>query len=312
MAHLGFGNTCGSTTPAVDALFTKGKNGSMERDVGGGYSVVRVTEDSPLLPAVIDVIARSECGSTSTAPDPLLDWVYKPRSEGVYGPLSASPSSHREAWFRWMSTYSVYFGIARNGTYALVDQASRKVVAATVTGPPNTIEFGRMSTGEMEQNLRKAGMEMAIEVLAHNQRNKALGMWQQQAQESVGLGKHLYVLFFDTAPEWQGRGCGSALLRFLGDVADVDGVVSFLETAGTRNTTFYAKKGGYEEVVRSPVASFDHEGGGVAMRRMPQRAASTISTFQVDEDRCSVFSPKRPNGPLASRCSVCGEHRDRH
>ena len=62
---------------------------------------------------------------------------------------------------------------ARNGMYALVDQASGEVVAATITGPPGTVEFGRMSTGEMEVNLRKAGMEMAIEVLAHNRRNRS-------------------------------------------------------------------------------------------------------------------------------------------
>jgi len=314
MAHLGFGNTCGSTSKAVDALFTKQRDGTMERDIGGGFSVVRVTEDSPLLPAVIDVIARSECGSTTTAPDPLLDWVYSPRTEGVYGPLPVAPSSDRVEWFRWISTYSVLFGNARNGTYALVDQASRQVVAATVVGPPGTVEFGRMSTGEMEQNLRKAGMNMAIEFLVHNQRNKALGMWQAAAQESASLGKHLYILFFDTAPECQGRGCGSALLRFLGDVADADGVVSFLETAGTRNTAFYSNKGGFEEVSRSPVASFDHEGGGVAMRRLPRPStASTISTFPEGEGiNQHLFSPKRPHGPLSSRCRMCGDHKDQH
>eukprot|EP00662_Eupelagonemidae_sp_cell21_P013608 gene13608-25481_t len=74
---------------------------------------------------------------------------------------------------------------------------------AAVTGPPGTVEFGRMSSGEMEQNLRRAGMEMAIEILVQNPRQKALGAWQAAAQKSAGLGKHLYVLFFDTAPELQ-------------------------------------------------------------------------------------------------------------
>merc|ERR1711988_1375737 len=179
-----------------------------------------------------------------------------------------------------------------------------------------------MSTGEMEQNLRKAGMEMAIEVLAHNRRNRVLGEWQSQAQEMAGIGKkHLYVLFFDTAPEWQGHGCGSALLRFLGDVADVDGVVTFLETAGTRNTSFYSNKGGYEEVFRSPVATFDFEGGGVAMQRVPRSSvvhgvAMPVSpTFppssrnsNADNSKCESnicghkFLPKRQTGPLANRC----------
>lgn len=314
MAHLGFGNTCGSTSCAVSALFTKTRTGDGHREIGGGFTVVQLSEGSPLIPAVVDVIGRSECGSTATAPDPLLDWVYKPRTEGVFTPLLESPSPHRQSWFRWLAEYSVHFGIARNGTYALVDQASGQVVAATVTGPPGTVEFGRMSTGEMEQHLRKAGMEMAIEVLTRYPRNKVLGEWQGQAQAKAGLGrKYLYVLFFDTAPEWQGQGCGSTLLRFLGDVADADGVVSFLETAGTRNCAFYARKGGYDEVHRSPVASFDHEGGGVGMRRLPLESGMSQPPSAVPgADSGHKFSPKRTTGPLASRCRTCGEHKDHH
>jgi len=57
------------------------------------------------------------------------------------------------------------------------------------------------------------------------------------------------------------------MLSFLGDVADTDGVVSYLESAGGRNIGFYAKKGGYQEVGRSPVGEFKFEGGGIAMIR---------------------------------------------
>jgi len=121
MAHLGFGNMCGTTSKAVDALLTKQRDGTMVRNVGGGYQIVRVMEDSPLLPAVIDVIARGECGGETTAPDPLLDWVYEPRCEDeVYAPLSQPPSKDRTAWFRWMATYGVFFGVARGGCYALI------------------------------------------------------------------------------------------------------------------------------------------------------------------------------------------------
>merc|ERR1711959_34657 len=311
MAHLGFGNTCGTTSAAVDALFTRQPNGSIERDLGDRFKVVRITEDSPLLAAAIDVIARSECGSSTTAPDPLLDWVYSPRTERVFGALDAAPSPHRQRWFRWMATYAAHFGIARNGLYALVDKPSGDVVSAAVTGPPGTVEFARMSTAEMEINLRKAGMEMAIEVLAHNRRNRVLGEWQDAVQQKAGVGRnYLYLLFFDTAPEWQGHGCGTALLRFLGDVADTDGVASFLETAGKRNTTFYAKKGGFEEAHRAPVATFNYEGGGVGMIRMPN--SPPPSAIRTIDDSVHAFSPKRSTGPLASRCSVCGEHKDNH
>ena len=148
-------------------------------------------------------------------------------------------------------------------------------------------------------NIRIAGMAMAQEILVHNPRMKALGWWQSMTGGKVGAGgelnpkdgtlfevfcgalavtlalnegNQLYVVIFATKPEWQGRGCGSALLRFLGDVADADNVSTYLETAGARNCTFYAKKGGFQEVARSPIVSSDedrfvHEGGAVAMTR---------------------------------------------
>lgn len=331
MAHLGFSDCWGSTSSAVDALFTQQNNGSLERAVGD-FRVVRVDEASPLLPEVIDVITRSECVTTTTAPDPLLDWVYSARTQGVCGPLPKSPSSERVAWFRWLSTYCVHFAISRGGLYALVDPDSGHVVAAAATGPPRTVSFCRMSGEEMGINIRRAGMSLAPEILCHNLRMKSLGMWQYNSQEKFCPGgNYLYVVMFATRPEWQGRGCGSALLRFLGDVADADGVVSFLETAGCRNTSFYSKKGGYQEVERSPIATFEHEGGAVAMRRSPQQ--SNVNNNRSNTGRpCNntpcrpcpsrapsssgscdhQFSPKLRYGPLASYCRVCDGHRSKH
>ena len=108
--NLGFADPYGTTSRAVDALFTQGA-----RDLGNGFLVVRVGDDA-LLEATIDCLTRGECGTTSTAPDPLLDWVYAPRAEGeVYGPLAAPPSEHRLGGFRWLSSYSAYCALARNG-----------------------------------------------------------------------------------------------------------------------------------------------------------------------------------------------------
>ena len=322
--NLGFADPYGTTSRAVDILFTQGAC-----DLGNGLRVVRVGEDR-LLPAVIDCLTKGECGTTSTAPDPLLDWVYEPRaSESVYKPLAAPPSQHRLQWFRWLMSYSAYFALARNGLYALVDAANpTRVLAAAVTGPPGTIPYGRMSGGEMGDWCQKAGMEMAIEVLANGppaMRNRTLGTWQGQAHGD-GHKQHLEVVIIATAPESQGRGVGTALLRFLGEVADADGVPTHLETAGSRNAGFYANKGGYQVVHRSPVASFNHEGGGVAMQRpsgsrgLPRapRAPSGSATaapksLQTSSDSpcCRGFQPKRPSGPLASYCMNCSEHMEK-
>ena len=264
MSHLGLTDCWGTNSSAVDKLFTSQSNGTMER-VEGKYRVVRVTEHSAMRKDVVDVLARGECGTSSTAPDPLLDWVYGNRAEDVYKPLPAEPTAHRLGWFRFLADFMVQFGCLRGGTYALVDPETRKVVAATVTAPPYTVHSSVLTCHQ--KDLRKAGMGMAVEVLTHP-RMKTLGIWQDNMQNKLGLGnKHLNVIMFATAPESQNRGCGSALLRFLGEVADADGVPSLLETAGTKNMSFYASKGGYEEYARQPVKSFTYEGGGVGMRR---------------------------------------------
>ena len=269
MSHLGLSDCWGKTSAAVDKLFKRSSNGHMERVVGK-FRAVRVTKaNSALYKQTIDVIARGECGTAKTAPDPLLDWVYAKRTEGICKPLSEEPSAHRLSWFQFVAAFMVDFGVKRGGTYALVDPACRKVVAAAVTAPPKTVHNPVLTCHQTD--LRRAGMDMAIQVLTHP-RMKVLGGWQHHMQEQLGFGsKFLEVMIFATTPELQGRGYGSALLRFLCELADADGAPSLLETAGTRNTTFYAKKGGFKEYARMPVATFKHEGGGVGMLRPAQK-----------------------------------------
>ena len=316
--NLGFADPYGSTSKAVNALFTAGERRASNRMV-----IVRVGADSPFLDETLEVLGRGECGTTSTAPDPLLDWVYSGNVESNCRPLGSPPSKGRKAWFRWMATYCAYFALARGGLYALVDPRTGKVLAAAVTGPPKTVSFGRMSGGEMGDNIRTAGMQIGQDVLATGAgclRMRALGTWQHGVQESQGLGKttdYLYVVMFATAPEAQGKGCGKALLHLLGEVADADGVVAFLETAGARNCAFYAK-GGYEEVARSAVAGFIHEGGGVGMRRIPAAQRGVPRTDggaapqrEAARPTCS-FSAKRAAGPLSSYCRTCGGHKSAH
>ena len=264
MSHLGLSDAWGSTSAAVNKLFTKSRSGYMERKVGK-YRVYQVTRDGPLYKQTVEVIARGECGTSKTAPDPLLDWVYTKRTDGICKPLPEDPSEHRLNWFRFLAAFMVDFGVKRRGSYALVDPESRRVVAAAVTAPPKTVHNPVLTCHQTD--LRRAGMGMAVEVLTHP-RMKGLGAWQHHVQEKLSFGNNfLEVMIFATAPELQGRGLGSALLGFLGEIADTDGVPCLLETAGKRNTTFYAKKGGYKEYARLPVGSFTHDGGGVGMVR---------------------------------------------
>ena len=318
MAHLGFSDTYGSSSVAVKALFNRG-----ERDLGS-FVVVQVTDEgSPLFREVVNVLSRSECGSFETAPDPLLDWCYARRTEDVFNPLPEPPSKERLAWFRWLMEYLSNFAINRNSLYALLQKETRKVVSAAIVGPPRTVPFDR-SLDEMGVNLRKAGMELAIEILTNNRRMKSLGVWQHKNLPGDGFGNFLYISVFATAPECQGQGCGTVLIGFLGDVADADGVETYLETAGEKNTTFYAKKGGYQEVARENLGNFTYEGGAVSMRRLPRQTKHSLSNKDSSSrhvytssdtngsSQCSVFSSRNQSGPLRFYCKRCNEHRSNH
>lgn len=122
------------------------------------------------------MIARGECGTTKTAPDPLLDWVHHGvRDQGTYGSLPEEPSSDRQVFFRWMSEYTAYFAVNRGGCFALLDNKTGKVVAGAYCGPPRTVPFSK-SFEEMGINIRKAGMAYGPTVLL-NPRMKTLGIW---------------------------------------------------------------------------------------------------------------------------------------
>ena len=58
--NLGFVDPYGSTSKAVDALFTKGKGGSLVREASNGMLVVRVTAESPFLPEALEILGRGE------------------------------------------------------------------------------------------------------------------------------------------------------------------------------------------------------------------------------------------------------------
>eukprot|EP00948_MAST-09A_sp_MAST-9A-sp1_P003008 g3008.t1 len=266
MSRLGLSDPWGSTSKNVDNLFKRSKRGYMERQAGK-LRIVRVTKGSPIYNKAADVLAKGECGTKDTAPDPLLDWVYSERKEGICSALPENPSEHRSAWFKFLARFMLDFGVSRGGAYALVDPEKNEVVAATVTAPPRTVHNLIFTCHQAD--LREAGMGMAIQVLTHRRLHK-LGKWQQHLQDKLSLGTNfLEVMMFATVPEHQGKGYGTALLQFLAEIADVDGVVSLLETAGTRNTAFYAKTG-FEEYSRAVLSSFDYQGGGVGMLRKPK------------------------------------------
>lgn len=59
--------------------------------------------------------------------------------------------------------------------------------------------------------------------------------------------RHAYLWFLGVAPEAQGRGVGSALLRAANARLDADGLPAYLETGTTRNVALYQRHG-YEVI----------------------------------------------------------------
>ena len=157
--HLGFASTWGHASQRVEALFTRNpKTGYLERDIDENFKAIRV--QGKIYNEVVDVISRGECGTTSTSPDPLLDWVFHgQRGADVFKPLPEAPSPKRQAEFNWMTVYMIHFALSRNGAYALYHKPSGKIVAGAITQPPNTLPFSK-SFDEMGENIRIAGMAM--------------------------------------------------------------------------------------------------------------------------------------------------------
>jgi ribosomal protein S18 acetylase RimI-like enzyme len=56
-------------------------------------------------------------------------------------------------------------------------------------------------------------------------------------------GPHWYLPVLGTAPEYQGRGVGSALLRALLARSDAEGLPAYLESSKERNVPFYQRHG---------------------------------------------------------------------
>ena len=196
--NLGFADPYGTTSRAVDALFTQGA-----RDLGNGFLVVRVGDDA-LLEATIDCLTKIHAATNSTRPTRCSTGSTRhvPRAR------CTDRSPHRPQNTGWAGSLAdgvlgLFCSCARNGLYALVHAAEpRKVLAAAVTGPPGTIPYGKMSGGEMGDWCQKAGMAMAIEVLANGEkalRNRvsARGRGRRTARQTRGTSRSSFA----AAPE---------------------------------------------------------------------------------------------------------------
>lgn len=236
----------------------------------------------------IDCLTRSFAGTTKTSPEGIADWVYCARTENVHEPLKEPPTPERLAFFRFISTWVLYYSLPRDGVFCLVSKETHKMVAVTCTVAPTQTrpyEMGyaefwglAMKTGDVPSDPAFPGTARRLEAYEEFTASLQKRLYPpDDRQTKMGAGGRssktpsLYVWMFGADPECQGTGCGSALIRFVGTVADADGVECYLETDGARNEGFYTQKGGFETkmkvIVESKGDKFDHDGGGIGMIR---------------------------------------------
>lgn len=227
------------------------------------------------------MVSRAFCGTESTAPEPVNAWAYGGTT--VLGPLSAAPAPERAAWFQWACAFGMRACLGVGGVYALVDTASGQVVAATGVFPPGKRNMGGMSMRELMAifgAMPEGGMggpnkdRVWVGELPDGTTDRCMAAEKCMSAKHKELmaGDHLAVYLFGSDPAAQGTGAGSALIAFVNQLADAEGVVSYLETAGQGGPGFFAKKGGFEEVQRLPVlyskgADYDADGGMCCMVR---------------------------------------------
>ena len=252
-------------------------------DAGDRYRVERVDSDAHALwEATADVLARAFCGTESASPEPVNAWIYNGGTE--LRPLAAAPTELRAGWFKWALELCARMCLNVGGVYALVEKTTGQVVAATGVMPPGARTASDMSMGEYYAITKKMGDVGGFSGPKVDPEFK--GGWERRmtttdkamavAHKAAMPEDHMHVLVFGTCPDAQKTGAGRTLMTFLNHLADVDGVPSYLESAGEIGPAFFADVGGYEEVQRVRLedkkgTNFDVGGGMVCMARKAQR-----------------------------------------
>lgn len=250
-------------------------------DAGEQFEVVKVDSEAHAhWDAAVEVLARAFCGTESTAPDPVVSWVYGGATE--LGPLSAAPSELRAGWFKWFLSLCAHICLNVGGLYALVEKASGQVVAATGVLPPGArgADIGMYEYSQIAKKLGDlggmAGPTVDSDKGGWERRNGVADKTMGVAHKELMPEEHLYVLLFATTPDKQRTGAGTVLLSFLNHMADTDSVPCYLESSGENGPAFFKGKGGYEEKKRVPLedskgTGFEDSGGMACMVRAARK-----------------------------------------
>lgn len=232
------------------------------------------SKDDPRYEQAVDVLTRAFCGTDKVAPEPVLGWAYAGTEDGLLGPLRAKPTETRRAFFRWLAELDMHIQVSTDGIYALVDEHGTMVAVNSSSlskAPPASVllsglcQLGLMPGSDSE----KRGVRWRFLVIY---------MALDEAHAKTIPGHHLYVRTVSVHPDHQGRGVGGALLELVADLADAYGLPAYLECVGDRNEGFYAKKGGFNVALRTPIEAGGLKlglNGGIAGMVRPMKIAAS-------------------------------------
>ncbi|NPE06804.1 MAG: GNAT family N-acetyltransferase [Asgard group archaeon] len=105
----------------------------------------------------------------------------------------------------------------------------------------------------MFKQLRAGGMKLYLKLKKDNiSRMMPIGRFSSEMHNKYGNFKHWYLSPIGVAPEHQGKGFGSLLLRTMLNRIDIEKLPSLLETQNPTNVEIY-KRFGYEVVTKEKI-----------------------------------------------------------
>lgn len=211
--------------------------------------IVQVTEasDQALIDEFIELVGNSFCGSTDAPPEASISWAFDPTSSGENPAdfLSGEASVARVKYFKFIGGLVTHSGLRHGGCFALKDP-NGKLVAATVTFPPNNKHLHNTGIWEFMHIAKKLGgmsnIPPEMKGGPSEKRMSKLDAAMKKSHKTHAAGLHLYVLAFATVVGEHGKGHGRKLMTFLVESARKMNVPAYLECSGGKKRTVLWKQ----------------------------------------------------------------------
>ena len=232
--------------------------------------VVHITPDSlpELIEEFVEGLSSSFCGSSNAPGEASLSWGLG--TQGVTEitkplPLEVVENKEnfekRKEFFRYCVKLS-FTGTGRHGgCFALIDDDG-KMCSYTITLPPNNKALHSPGMCEYTWMVNQLGgwsnMNPAFLEGEEAVRLDLVERTMQANHKKHAHDPHLFIYYFGTSPDKQGKGHGHTLLQHILAAADRMKVPTYLDCGGESNENFWTKHG-FQVVERVPMSYVSQE-----------------------------------------------------